>query len=214
VFKLDTAGVETILHSFTQKDGRNPDGSLVFDAQGNLYGTTLYGGAKNTGTVFKLDMTGKETVLHSFVGTGGDGTVPSGNLAIDAQGNLYGTTIEGGDPSCSLGCGTVFKVDPTGQETVLYRFAGNFGGDTTPTGVIVDAQGNLYGTTNLGGAHSSGSVYKLDAAGNFTVLHSFDGNDGSFAEGVVLDGHGNLYGTTGQGGGISCECGTVFKLVP
>jgi uncharacterized repeat protein (TIGR03803 family) len=218
VFKLDTAGVETILHSFTQKDGRNPLGSLVFDAQGNLYGTTFAGGAKNTGTVFKLDTTGKETVLHSFVEPGGDGAFPLGDLAIDAQGNLYGTTISGGDPACYQGCGTVFKVDPTGQETVLYRFAGDAGGSTTPTGVIVDAQGNLYGTTNLGGAHGIGSVYKLDAVGNFTVLHSFDGNDGAFAEGVVLDGHGNLYGVAGQGGGISCEvspgCGTVFKLVP
>ena len=109
-----------------------------------------------------MDATGKETVLYSFTGTGGDGANPQAGLVQDAQGNLYGTTTYGGDPACLEGCGTVFKVDTTGKETVLHTFTGTGGdGETPGGGLVLDAQGNLYGTTGSGGAYQDGTVFKL-----------------------------------------------------
>lgn len=116
----------SVVYSFAgaPTDGSDPTAELVLDAQGNLYGTTYAGGIAGYGTVFKIDTTGKETVLHTFAGAAGtDGANPYAGLALDAQGNLYGTTVNGGDPSCRTGgCGTVFKVDTAGNETVLYSF--------------------------------------------------------------------------------------------
>src|SRR5271157_94942 len=160
VFKLDRTGKETVLYSFTGgADGGRPVAGLVQDAQGNLYGTTASGGdlaclaPYGCGTVFKVDMTGNETVLYSFTGTGGDGIQPLAGLVLDTLGNLYGTTSQGGDPACTNGCGTVFKVDTTGKETVLYSFTGIGGDGVQPLATLVlDAQGNLYGTTFYGGA--------------------------------------------------------------
>jgi uncharacterized repeat protein (TIGR03803 family) len=218
VFKLDTSGVETILHTFaaTGGDGQNPFAGLVRDAKGNLYGTTVYGGAGGAGTVFMLDKTGTETVLYSFApGVGGDGSHPYAGLVRDASGNLYGTTVDGG----AFGFGTVFELDTAGKETVLYSFAGTgVGGDgANPlSGLIRDASGNLYGTTLVGGACACGlgTVFKLDTTGKETVLHSFTGTpDGATPEGVLVrDASGNLYGTTGHGGSCACGLGTVFKL--
>jgi len=220
VFKLDTTSKETVLYSFTGvPDGEEPDAGLVRDAQGNLYGTTYNGGASNLGTVFELDTTGKETVLHSFTGTGGDGSEPYGGLVLDAQGNLYGTTSFGG----ASGDGTVFELDTAGKETVLYSFTGTGGDGAYPSGLVRDAQGNLYGTTYGGGASGFGTVFKLDTAGKETVLYSFTGTggDGAYPSGLVRlvrDAQGNLYGTTYEGGDLACDapygCGTVFKLTP
>jgi len=127
VFKVDSTGNETVLYTFpgTGVDGSQPQAGLVLDAQGNLYGTTLSGGAYYMyGTVFKVDAAGNETVLHSFGRPGSDdGANPLAGLVRDAQGNLYGTTVNGGH--C---CGTVFKVDSTGRETVLYNFTGGWVG--------------------------------------------------------------------------------------
>ncbi len=158
------------------------------------------------------------SVLYSFKG-GADGQVPMGSLIRDAAGNLYGTTFTGGVPDR----GTVFKLDSTGNETVLYTFSGADGGNPF-AGMIRDAAGNLYGTTGNGGVFTCygipggcGTVFKLDPTGTLTVLHSFDGSDGSgpFA-GLVYDNEGNLYGTTAQGGDLTCDggntCGVVFKL--
>jgi uncharacterized repeat protein (TIGR03803 family) len=240
VFKVDTTGKETVLYSFTGigGDGAFPVSGLVPDSQGNLYGTTSLSGAYGYGTVFKVDTTGKETVLYSFTGTGGDGAGPYGDLVLDAQGNLYGTTFGGGDPACNGiygACGTVFKLDTTGKETVLYSFTGIGGGNRTVgdgaypyAGLVRDAQGNLYGTTYYGGERACndmyggcGTVFKLDTAGHETVLYSFigTGGDGAYpAAGLVRDAQGNLYGTTGNGGDLICNagggCGTVFKLTP
>jgi uncharacterized repeat protein (TIGR03803 family) len=206
----------TVLHSFKGgTDGEGPNGGVVCDTAGNLYGTTANGGAFSNGTVFKLDTTGNETVLYSFTG-GVDGAIPLAGLIRDAAGNLYGTTEHGGDLTCNsgVGCGTVFKVDMTGQETVLHSFTGTDG--TSPiAGVIRDAAGNLYGTTPQGGPFSSGTVFKLDTAGKETVLHIFTGGsggkDGSYPDGaLVRDAAGNLYGTTQLGGNYSF--GTVFKV--
>jgi uncharacterized repeat protein (TIGR03803 family) len=159
VFKVDTTGKETVLHSFagTGGDGANPYAGLVRDTAGNLYGTTFLGGAScNCGTVFKLDTTGKETVLLSF--TGLDGEYTTAGLVQDSAGNLYGTTAGGG----TSGYGVVFKLDKTGTETVLHSFTGGTTDGNSPyAGLVRDAAGNLYGTTHSGGASNDGTVFKL-----------------------------------------------------
>jgi uncharacterized repeat protein (TIGR03803 family) len=210
VFKLDTTGKETVLHSFTGPDGQYPLASLVGDAAGNFYSTTKNGGSNNCsggcGTVFKLDTTGAETVLHYFTG-GTDGYYPDARLVRDAAGNLYGTTSTGGDFY-----GTVFKVDTTGAVTVLYTFLGPRDGAHPHAGLILDAAGNLYGTTYNGGEFGYGTVFKLDATNAETVLYSFKAlRDGTktYAD-LLRDAAGNLYGTTFWGG--SSYSGTVFKL--
>ncbi len=222
VFKIDTAGNFTVLHFFTGSDGCSPSGGVII-AEGNFYGTASGCGSFGFGTVFKLDPLGNVTVLYSFKGgsTGGsDGAAPTGGLIMDAAGNLYGTTIAGG----SSNAGTVFKLDPSGNETVLYSFKGGSDGASPYLGsLITDAAGNLYGTTNVGGSGpctganqvlvGCGIVFKLDPVGNETVLHSFTGgNDGAFPyAGLVMDAAGNLYGTASSFlalGGF----GTVFKL--
>jgi uncharacterized repeat protein (TIGR03803 family) len=216
LFKVDGVGNKTVLHSFAGTgagDGEYPNAALVWDGQGNLYGTTEVGGASGYGTVFKLDTTGKETVLHSFSGAGGDGAFPLGGVVRDEQGNLYGTTEVGGTSNC----GTVFKLDTTGKETVLYSFAGMGGDGRSPwAGVVRDGQGNLYGTTVGGGVSDLGTVFKVDTTGKETVLHSFTGTVVDGAQpmtGLVLDAKGNLYGTTNSGGrGIEGGNGVVFKV--
>jgi uncharacterized repeat protein (TIGR03803 family) len=202
------------LHAFRGPDGGYPWASLIRDSVGNLYGTTYYGGNTNCGgtecgVVFKLSPKGKLTVLHAFT-AGSDGDKPLAGLIRDAAGNLYGTTQYGGSGCNSYGCGTVFKVDKTGKETVLHSFTGADGGDPMG-GVVRDEKGNLYGTT------SSGTIFELDTAGVLTTLYTFTAAaDGLFPTGsIVRDAAGNLYGTTYYGG-TGCTnnggCGTVYKL--
>jgi len=202
----------TVLYSFTgSSDGAYPYGGLVRDAAGNLYGTTEEGGAFSYGTVFKVDVSGTETVLHSFAGGTTDGEYPLAGLLRDSAGNLYGTT-QGGGP---VSAGTVFKIDNTGAETVLYTFTGGTTDGCTPFGgVIQDKSGNLYGTTQDCGAAGFGTVYKLSSAGVLTLLHSFaggtaDGQDPIYAS-LLLDSKGNLYGVTDKGG--SSDYGVLYKL--
>jgi len=183
---------ESVLHLFGgSTDGSNPyAGPLLRDAQGNLYGTTDFGGeltcnsggSPGCGVVFKLDTTGNETVLHAFTSTP-DGAFPLAALVQDTQGDLYGTTANGG----VYGVGTVFKVDTAGNETVLYSFTGANGDGAAPFGGLVrDAQGNLYGTTSAGGdvalgcagAGGCGTVFKVNSAGKETVLYSFTWTNG------------------------------------
>jgi len=214
----------SLLYSFTgPPDGAAPSGGVP-DAQGNLYGTTGYGGDSacyppyGCGTVFKLDTTGKETVLYSFTGTGGDGEGPNGGLVLDAKGNLYGTTEYGGDLSCNApdGCGTVFKFDTTtGKETVLYSFTGSPDASQPHGGLVEDAQGNLYGTAPDTGADGYGAVYKVNTADKETVLYSFTGgaDGGNPTEKLVRDAQGNLYGTTFDNNN-GAYGGTVFELSP
>ena len=214
VFKLERATkTETVLYSFGgAPDGGYPYGPLIRDLEGNLYGTTITGGSFDHGMVFKLDAGGNNTALYSFTG-GLDGAAPGSGLLRDTQGNLYGTTVNGG----SLGHGVVFKLDPTGNETVLHDFnQGIFDGFEPRSGLTRDAVGNFYGTTTYGETGGgNGTVYKLTPDGTFTLLHSFTwGADGAFPwAGVILDKAGNLYGTTTRGGG-SCDCGVVFKITP
>src|SRR6266568_2687315 len=163
VFKLDTTNTETVLHSFTGPDGAFPEAGLVRDKMGNFYGTTSGGGPSRSGTVFKLDTTGAETVLHSFTG-GADGANPVAGLVRDKEGNLYGTTVQGGNLSCNAapsGCGVVFKIDTTGTETVLHSFTGGADGAILYGGLVRDKAGNLYGTTSNGGASGVGTVFKI-----------------------------------------------------
>ncbi len=210
-----------LLYQFKSgRDGSIPSASLILDAQGNLYGTTMIDGAYSYGTVFKISPDGKETVLHSFTGTGGDGATPISPLTSDTTGNLYGTTEYGGvfGGACGPnGCGTVFKVDPAGKETVLYQFTGTAGDGANPwQGVVRAAAGNLYGTTAEGGDYGGGTLFKINSSGHETILHSFNDDsyydDGSFpAYGSLLrDAQGNLYGTTYGGGQGSL--GTVYKI--
>jgi uncharacterized repeat protein (TIGR03803 family) len=161
VFKVDTAGVETVLHNFTGPDGTNPNAGLVRDKAGNLYGATSGGGAASQGTVFKVDARGAETVLHSF--TGPDGSDPDGVLVLDKEGNLYGTTFFGGllFHCLALRCGLVFKLNERGTETILYSFTGGADGANPYAGLVQDKAGNLYGATSSGGASSQGTVFKL-----------------------------------------------------
>jgi uncharacterized repeat protein (TIGR03803 family) len=221
VFRRElTTGVWATLHNFSggAGDGAYPCASLIIDTSLNLYGTTSQGGASDAGTVFKLNTsTGIITLLHSFTqannGLNSDGAHPQANLIMDAQGNLYGTANAGG----SYGGGTVFRLDTSGNNfTVLHNFAGGASDGANPSaGLIMDAAGNLYGTTSSGGGSSNfGTVFRLDTVGNnFTVLHPFTGDDGANpSAGLIMDSAGNLYGTTHYGG--SSSKGTVFKLAP
>jgi uncharacterized repeat protein (TIGR03803 family) len=203
VYKLDMAGRETVLYSFTGgADGGGPYAGVVRDSTGNLYGTTSGGGTANAGVVYKLETTGQETVLYSFTG-GADGGAPYAGVIRDPAGNFYGTTQNGG----TANAGVVYKLGTTGHETVLYSFSGGADGGYPVAGVIRDSAGNLYGTTYYGGTANAGVVYKLDTTGHETVLYTFTGRvDGGYPTGVIRDSAGNLYGTT------SAEWGVVYKL--
>jgi uncharacterized repeat protein (TIGR03803 family) len=213
VYKVDTGGHETVLHSFTGGgDGLWPYAGVIRDSAGNLYGTTQ-GGGSGGGVVYKVDTTGRETVLYSFTGSGADGSLPCAGVIRDKTGSLYGTTFYGGNLSCNYGagCGVVYKVDTTGRETVLYTFTNRTDGGQPYAGVIRDTAGNLYGTTFKGGTTGEGVVYRVDATGHETVFRSFTGRDGMQPNAVVIrDSAGNLFGTALWGG--SADRGIVYKL--
>jgi uncharacterized repeat protein (TIGR03803 family) len=246
VFKLDAEGHETVLYSFCSAtnctDGQLPYAGLIRDKDGNFYGTTYGGGAIGAanfqgGTVFKLDAAGHETVLYSFCSEAQcmDGKQPYAGLVMDRAGNLYGTTSGGGAHGFlnTLG-GTVFKLDPSDHETVLYSFCSTGGAQCTdgemPIGGLVrDGAGNLYGTALFGGANvlisgnGVGVVFRVTVEGKETVLYNFcsalNCSDGLLPyAGLVGDAEGNLYGTASAGGifdancGGAYSCGTVFKL--
>ncbi len=183
---------EKVLLNFSGTDGSNPVVGLIFDAAGNLYGTTGRGGAYGYGTVFELTPNGSggwtETVLYNFCSQTNctDGAIPSASLILDAAGNLYGTTWAGGTGSATFctapgpNCGTVFELTPSGEETVLYNFCSQTNctdGANPSASLIFDGAGNLYGTTQNGGTYSSGTVFGLTpiGGGNWaeTVIHSF-----------------------------------------
>jgi uncharacterized repeat protein (TIGR03803 family) len=213
VFKITPLGVGIVLYSFTGiADGAWPGAGVVLDEKGNLYGTTLRGGTSNWGTVFKLTPSGKKTVLYSFTG-GFEGGYPKGTLIFDSSGNLFGTTFYGG--GCLSDCGVVFKITPAGKETVLHAFNGRADGACPSAGVIRDAKGNLYGTTEQGGTYNVGTVFKVTPSGKQTILYSFSGEtDGEGPiGGVIRDASGNLYGTTQMSNHFS-GYGTVFEVTP
>ena len=195
------SGTITTLATFSGSTGNNPLGGVTLDAQGNLYGTTRSGGANNEGTVFEiLNGSGTITTLASF--NGSDGRNPRNGVALDAQGNLYGTTGVAGSPA------TVWEITKgSGTITILATF-----GNNTLSAVTLDGQGNLYGNTNAAGANGDGSIWEIaNGSGTITTLASFDGTHGAnpFA-GLTLDSNGNLYGTANSGGDNGV--GTVFVL--
>ncbi|HEX3943884.1 MAG TPA: choice-of-anchor tandem repeat GloVer-containing protein [Rhizomicrobium sp.] len=220
IFKISPAGKESVLYTFQGgNDGGVLNAGVIFDDAGNLYGTTVYGGAAGQGTVFELTARGKFKTLYSFAG-GSDGGQATSGLIRDGAGNLYGTTSEGGGVNCGVGCGTVFKLTPQGQETVLYAFQGGDHDGASPFGVTMDSKGTLYGTTLFGGLdcdsyhYGCGTAYKLTAKGEETVLHFFTGgsNGANPMSGLLMDESGALYGSTEEGGDPACNCGTVYKL--
>ena len=233
VFQLTPAGVYTVLHKFQSgPDGANPNGDLLLDDNGNLYGTTWAGGqgcsnpygASGCGTIFEITSAGKEKILYRFADTP-DGAHPTAGLVADRDGNFYGTTSQGGNIYArEFALGTIFRITPDGQETVLYRFNGSAESDgQNPSSTLVwDEFGNLYGTTTEGGPNGSGTVFRLGSTGIETVLHSFpaSSDDGvNPEEGLVRDREGNLYGTAEAGGAevdgcAGAGCGVIFRLTP
>ena len=241
------AWTETVLYSFpTPKQGYLPNGNLVFDSAGNLYGATMFGGGEGTtcdsyyqycGAVFELSPPKKqggawtEKVLHGFAGieTGkqeGDGANPNGGLALDSEGGIYGTTYTGGFDCAhhsGQGCGTAFKLTPptkkgTRSESILHRFKAAPDGAGPAAGLAFDRQGNLYGTTVFAGVgnSASGTVFELglnaDSSWTEQVLYTFqEGNDGAQPRGsVLLNTEGEIYGTASIAG--AGEAGAIFRL--
>lgn len=223
VFRLNPSGTLTTLHTFKKiGDGRNPLAALVMDKAGNLYGTTIRGGNRNSGTAYKIAPDGKESVLHSFDGTtrGGDGAYPAGELILDDAGNLYGSTGYGGSNACGSdgccatpGCGTVFKIAPDGTTTILYAFLPDHNGRLPVGSLAMDRQGNLYGMTQeggIGGGNGGGTIFKLTPDGTKSILYSFQIATGAVPHaGLVIDRKGNLYGTA-EGG--TYGFGVAFEL--
>jgi len=227
VYELSRNGsgwTKTILYSLHGgADGQYPFGGVVFDSAGNLYGTTTNGGTSNTGTVYKLTHSQggwSENVLHSF-NSETDGESPSGNLVIDALGNLYGGASSYG-PN---GGGTVWQLRPNNGGwtfTVLYAFAGE-GAEGPSGGLAMDAAGNLYGAALVAGAHNAGSIFKLTPNNGgwiYSSLYDFTGGaDGEMPlSALIMDSAGNLFGTTELGGSVTQECpsgcGVAFELTP
>lgn len=229
IFELTSAGTETLRYAFQGgSDGAYPIGRLMDLGKSDiLEGTAWASGQYGYGAVFELKPNGTESVLHAFA-SGTDGAYPVGPLTR-VETDYYGATSAGGMGSCDYegeaGCGTVFRLE-AGKEKVLYAFkGGSDGADPRNTRLVLDAKGDIYGTTMAGGVQSSncyqgscGTVFKLTPSGVETVLHAFQsGSDGATpAAGLVMDSSGNLYGTTEFGGSTNCTggCGTVFKLAP
>jgi uncharacterized repeat protein (TIGR03803 family) len=212
IFKVTLSGTETILYSFKGgNDGWDPWGTPIVDDKGNMYGTTVHGGAANAGIIYQLTPGGKEKILYAFKG-GADGYGLVGSLIRDKGGNFYGTTQIGG----ANDYGTIFKLAPDGTETVLYTFQGANDGEYPSGNLLPDQMGNFYSTASAGGSTGYGTVFKLSPAGALTVLHTFAGGtdgDGPYFVGLIKDTaytKGYLYGTTVSGGGTNI--GTVFAV--
>jgi uncharacterized repeat protein (TIGR03803 family) len=249
VFELTNSGgtwTQSILHNFSNSDGRSPALGLVFDTTGNLYGTTFSGGDLSAclgfgcGTVYELTPESGGTwsfqLLHRFNVT--NGATPEG-VVLDSSGNLYGATAYGGTGSCSgpveSGCGLVYELSPVSggawREKIIKGFTGIGTSIVNPNPVVLDASGNVYGTSLFGGLQvcnddleTCGTIYELTPASTgawtLTGLYAFRDNSNGFFPyaGLTIDSAGNIYGTTGAGGDMSCGstggCGVVFRIVP
>jgi uncharacterized repeat protein (TIGR03803 family) len=204
---------ETVLYRFADSPvgAKNPNGGVVFDPQGNLYGTTMSGGTTGNGTIYEMTPSGGEwtlTTIYDFQG-GADGAFPYTELKFDRAGSLYGTTYYGG-----IGNGNVFRLVRSGSgwsESNIYSFLGGVNGQFPQGGVVLDSAGNLYGGTTTGGTEGFGVAYELtpnqDGSWTYTILANFNG---SISAALALDAAGNVYGTTYAGGAY--DTGMVFKL--
>ncbi len=228
---LAQTAVFTSLASFAGINGANPESSLTQGTDGNFYGTTLGGGSTSCflgscGTIFKITAAGALSTLYSFCAQTGcpDGFYVPAGLVQATDGNFYGTTAYGGTPATNCvyhGCGTIFKITPGGALTTLYSFCSQANctdGDVPVAPLVQGSDGNLYGTTQLGGAYDSGTVFKITLTGTLTTLYRFcslgfacpDGSEP--IAGLVQATDGNFYGTTYAGGGRGR--GTAFEVTP
>lgn len=217
VFKVVAAGPSigtlTTLYNFSGPDGSSPFAGLTQAADGKLYGTTPIGGTNASGTVFRITTNGSFASLFSFPQVD-DGQNPSANLLLAKDGNFYGTTEAGGD----FGDGTVFRMSPSGNLTLLHTFGSltnvsgvNLDGAGSEGTLIQGTDGGLYGTTPNGGLNGFGTVYRITTNGSFTVLYSFASSDGAAPwEGLVQTPNGAMYGTTTSGG--AGDFGTIYRI--
>ncbi|MBZ5574365.1 MAG: hypothetical protein LAO09_21115 [Acidobacteriia bacterium] len=209
VFKVTPGGTLTSLYSSPNDE---PDGGLFLATDGNLYGTTLNGGEYFDGTIFNITPSGSLTTLYTFCSqpSCADGKSPQAKLIQAADGNLYGTTYQGGISDC----GTIFTMAPNGSLKTLHLFDGTDG--CTPIGSLLQAtDGNLYGTTCCDGANHRGTIFIVSTNGVLTTLYSFQDTDGSPGGGLFQSTGGALYGTTVDGGAYDCggyHCGTIYRL--
>lgn len=240
IVKITSGGTFSVVYSFpydgpTQSAPNGVDSlaGLVQGPDGSFYGTAAWGGTvlncpmpfmngAGCGTVFKLTPAGKLTVLHSFCGIDGcgalavDGWLPMGRLIFGSDGNLYGTTNQGGLEDNRYNSGTIFRISRSGTYKILHMFSGNAGtgdGANPAAGLIRASDGNFYGTTQFGGANGAGTVFKMTPSGAVTVLHSFSTSDasGTYPQSALVEARdGNLYGTCYSGGANSV--GTVFRI--
>jgi uncharacterized repeat protein (TIGR03803 family) len=214
VYTVTAQGTVTTVHSFSGADGANPGKEAVVGTDGNVYGTTLFGGANNAGTVYTISSAGTFTLLYSFTG-GDDGAYPKAQLVQGPDGNFYGTTLNGGGKvglaRCgSIGCGTVFKITPQGTVTTLHDFSGD-PEPAVPGSLTLGPDGNYYGTSYTGGTNHIGTVFMITPEGVVTTLYQFGGPDGSYPiAGLTLAGDGSYYGATTAGG--ANDDGVIFQV--
>jgi uncharacterized repeat protein (TIGR03803 family) len=221
IYRITLDGTLTQIHDFTGDDGENPEGDLVVGADGNLYGTTMQGGKDSRGTIFRATLAGTVTSLYSFptlsafstagVATNATGANPRAGLFLAADGNFYGTAYQGGP----VGYGTVFRVTPAGGVTLVHAFTGPTSGGAFPlSSVSQDAAGNLYGTTERGGAINQGAAWRISPSGQFSLLHGFLSSsvDGAGPYATLLPLNGFLYGVSYTD--ANTRVGSVFKLDP
>ena len=227
IYKITPAGKFNVIHTFDQTNGANPDDPLLLGTDGNFYGTTFYGGTINgkyngNGVVFKVTPQGKYAPIYVFCAQPNclDGGQPADGLVQGSDGNFYGTTIIGGTHLYSnFFGGTIFKLTPAGQYTILYNFCSQpncADGGEAVAGLVQGTDGNFYGTTEVGGANGNGTIFQITPEGQYTVLHSFDFTDGNAPESpLTLGTNGILYGQTYDGGTGPCintRCGVFFSL--
>ncbi len=218
VFEIATNGTYSVAYSFgaSAADGKLPQSGLTQDETGDLWGTTVAGGAHNAGTLFKVAANGAYSLVYDFGAHSTDGTGPLAGLILLKTGSFWGTTYAGGGWTCDgRGCGTVFSFDPrTGREKIVHSFGGNSSDGWSPySGLMRDSRDIFWGTTYQGGAHSYGTLFKVTANRAYSVVHSFgaNGTDGTYPyAGLTEDTKGNLWGTTVDGG--AHDDGTVFAI--
>lgn len=211
IYSVTPGGTETILHSFGSSgtDGIEALGALIQTSDGNFYGTTINGGANGAGTVYSVTPAGLETVVYAFSASAPDGNQPISRVLLGGDGNLYGTTLNGG----TYGQAVIYRVTPAGVETILHEFGAiNLDGNAGNSGLIQASDGMYYGTTEAGGAANAGTVFSITAAGVETVLHSFGtGIDASDPQGELIQGgDGDFYGVSAIGG--SYDGGAIFEV--